>query len=316
MNKQQTTTTNQNKKQPLLGAPTKGKGAGLAFSLSSMLATLLLLVVMVFLGIFGLAEEGFENTNWYLYLCYILPPVASALIVYYYLRYTKTPIKQAARSQKCHYKYFLLAIALQFGLLALSEVNTWFIDFLGKFGYVAKPVEIPSIEGAGFIGVFFVIAILVPIAEEALFRGVILDGLKSGFSALFAALVCGALFALYHQSPVQTIYQFCCGFAYALLAVKAGSVLPSMLAHFINNAYILILTKCGVTVIPNNVLIPLMIVSGICFVATLVYLLFFDKKDEKIVDKTEKKLEIKRFFALAAAGLVVCVFAWVSGLFA
>ena len=300
---------------PLFGQPTKGKGAGLAFSLSSMLGTLLLFVIMLVLAIFGVTKEGFEGTQWYLYLCYILPPIASGLIVWYYLRYTKTPVKQAVTEQKCPLKYFLLAVALQFGLLSLGELNGLFVSFLERFGYVADAVVLPSVEGFGFVGVFFVVAIMAPIAEELLFRGVVLDGLRSGFSTISTALVCGSLFSLYHQNPVQTAYQFCCGFCYALLALRAGSVLPTVLAHFLNNAYILILYKCGVQSIPAPVLIPMIIVSGLCLIATLVYLFVFDKKQAEEKDKEEKKKERKNFFLFASVGLAVCAITWITNLF-
>lgn len=304
-----------NTKPPLFGTPTKAKGAGIAFSLSSMLGALLLFIVMLVMAIFGMMKEGYETTQWYLYFCYILPPVSSVLIVGYYLRYIKKPVKTAVKEQKCHYKYFLLAIALQIGLLSLSELNGIFVTFLKKFGYKGADVVLPSVDGFGFVGVFFVIGIMAPVAEEILFRGVVLDGLKSGFSTLVAALVCGALFSLYHQNPVQTAYQFCCGVAYALLAVRAGSVLPTILAHFLNNAYILILYKCGVQAIPYAVLLPLMIVSAICLVATVTYLIFFDKKKQSTLELAPQKGEKKNFFIFASVGLFVCTITWISGLF-
>ncbi|MBE5745642.1 MAG: CPBP family intramembrane metalloprotease [Clostridiales bacterium] len=300
---------------PLLGEHTRAKGAGLSFSLSTVLATMLLFVIILVLSIFGVAKEGFEKTEWYLYLCYVLPPIASVVIVGYYLRYVNKPVSTAIKEQKCHYKYFLLAIALQIGLLSLSELNGLFVGFLQRFGYQPDEIVLPSMDGFGFVGVFFVVAIIAPIAEELLFRGVVLDGLKSGFSTLVAAVLCGALFSLYHQNPVQTAYQFCCGFAYALLAVRAKSVLPTVLAHFLNNAYILILYKCGVTAYSTPAYITIMVVSGLCLIATLAYLLFLDKKDEDADIETEKKTEKKRFFALASVGIAVCVITWITNLF-
>lgn len=305
-----------NTRQPLFGEPTKGKGAGISFSLASMMGAVLLFIVMLVLALFGLMKDGYQNTQWYLYLCYILPPVASILIAWYYLRYTKTPVKTAVVKQKCHYKYLLLAVALQFGLLSLSELNGLFVGFLEKFGYVADDVVLPSVDGFGFVGVFFVVGMLAPVAEEILFRGVILDGLKAGFSLIVSALLCGLVFSLYHQNPVQTAYQFCCGFAYALLALRAGSILPTVLAHFLNNAFILILHKCGIGSFPKAVFIPLMIVSGLCLVATLVYLLFFDKKQGAETDKDAQKKERKNFFIFASVGLAVCLITWITGLFA
>ncbi len=305
---------NQNIKQPLFGERTPAKGAGLAFSLSSLLPSVLFVVVLAVLGIVGLLKEGYNKKDWYIYISYLLPQISAVLITLFYLRYTQTPVKKAVCKQKCAWKYMLLAVALQFGLFSLSELNSLFISFLEKFGYQPAPVPMPNVQGFGFVGVFLVIAVLAPMLEEILFRGVILEGIQSGFSTLVSVLICGAMFSLYHQNPVQTVYQFCCGVAYALLAVRAGSVLPTILAHFLNNAYILILYKCGVTAIPNGVFIPLVIVSALCLVATLLYLFFFDKK--KLETELPKKSgEKKHFFLFACVGIVVCAFTWIIGLF-
>ncbi len=306
---------NQNRKQPLFGESTRAKGAGLSFSLSALLPALLLIVFLALFGLFGLLQEGYTQKDWYIYLSYLMPQLSALLITYFYFRYSKISVKTAVYNQKCHWKYLLIAVVLQFGLLSLSELNGLFIGLLEKGGYDPSPVVLPSMDGFGFVGVFIVVAVFAPILEEILFRGVILDGLQAGFSAIFAALICGAVFSLYHQNPVQTVYQFCCGVAYALLAVRAKSVLPTMLAHFLNNAYILILYKCGVTSFPTGVFIPLMITSGLCLIATLVYLFVFDKKRHVTGDTATDKEERKRFFLFASVGLVVCTITWIAGLF-
>jgi membrane protease YdiL (CAAX protease family) len=101
-------------------------------------------------------------------------------------------------------------------------------------------------DGFGFVGVLFVIAVFPAVMEETVFRGLILKGLRQS-KEIYAVLLCGALFALYHQKPEQTVYQFCCGAAFALVALRSGSVLPTVVAHFINNAWILIMTKFSLT---------------------------------------------------------------------
>ena len=82
-----------------------------------------------------------------------------------------------------------------------------------------------------------------------------------------------------------------------------------------DNAFILILNKCGVTAFPISVFIPLMIVSGLCLVTTLVYLFFFDKKQAEGNDREERKKERKNFFVFASVGIAVCAITWITGLF-
>ena len=230
----------------------------------------------------------------------------------------------AVKSLKGSPKYILLGITMQIGLLCLSELNTLFLQLLGYFGYVSAEILLPSMEGVGFVGVLFVVGVLPAVFEEVLFRGILLGGLKS-FRPVYAVLLCGGLFALFHQNPAQTLYQFCCGAAFALVALKAGSILPTMLAHFFNNALILILQKFGVNAFPVPAFWAIMITSVLCLVGTLVYLLAFDKKNkdnERVHSKSkdgkdlEDKREKKRFFLTASVGIAVCALTWLGVLIA
>jgi hypothetical protein len=95
------------------------------------------------------------------------------------------------------------------------------------------------------------------------------------------------------------------------VVVRSGSVLPTMLAHFLNNAFILILTKAGVASFSTPVLIAIVIPSAICLLGTLAYLIFFDKNTQKRdTDAGEKK----RFFKYASVGIIVCAIVWITGL--
>ena len=291
------------------------KASGVAFSLATIVPVFLAFLV---LRIVTLITASYETKNWFLYLNFLLPQISFAIVAAWFLYYLKITPKQAVVSQKCRVSYFLLATALQFGLLSLSELNDVFLGFLGKFGYVDNGIILPSMDGFGFVGVLIVVAILPAVFEEVFFRGVLLRGLRS-FGTVGAVLLCGGLFALYHQNPAQTLYQFCCGAAFALLAVRAGSILPSVVSHFLNNAFILILYKMEIATIPTGVFVPFIILSAISLVFSLVYLVFFAKKNktaclEKTEEKTEEKSERGRFLVCSATGIVLCVFIWLTTL--
>ena len=308
--------TKYNAPKPLpLTAPTQAKASGVAYSASVMILLALSMIFSIALGAAGIViKENAAKPNWYIYANYLLPQISLFLVAALYFAWLKRPVKQAAKEQKCHPKYFLLAVLLQIGLLSLGTLNDIFLRFLERFGYRPTKLLLPNLDGFGLIGTIFCVAVLPALFEEIFFRGILLKGLRS-FGTFGGVLLCGALFSLYHQNPVQTAYQFCCGFCYALLALRAGSVLPTVLAHFLNNAYILILYKCGVQSIPAPVLIPMIIVSGLCLIATLVYLFVFDKKQAEEKDKEEKKKERKNFFLFASVGLAVCAITWITNLF-
>lgn len=293
----------------LFGQPTSAKASGLAFSVATVLPTVLSFIFLMALSVLGLAQtEDYQRQDWYLYANYLLPQISFAIVAFLYLRYRQIPVKTAVKSQKCKPKYFIIALLLQIGLFGLSELNSLFLSWLERFGYTDAGISLPSVEGFGFIGVLLVIGVFASVLEEIVFRGALLNGLKNAFSAPVSVLLCGALFAVFHQNPAQTVYQFCCGTAFALVALKSGSVLPTVLSHFINNTAILILYKTGVTQFPLPVFITVVALSAVCLLGTLWYLIFVDKTPEK---QATEKLEKKNFFLYALVGIALCTLTWV-----
>ena len=292
----------------LIGEPDPVKTSGLTFSAATFAPLVVAFAFMLVLFISGLsAQEGIETADWYLYCSYLINPLAFAAVAWWLLSWTKTPVRQAIKAQKCSWKYFLIALLMQFGLLALSELNGLFLEFLGAFGYVGPEIRLPSLGGFGFVGVLLVVAVLPAIFEEIIFRGFLLKGMKP-FGTLGAVLFCGGLFALYHQNPAQTIYQFCCGAAFAFVAIKAGSILPTVFSHFLNNAYIIVMTKLGVTAFPTPVYITLLILEILSLIAAMVCLFLDQKPENGEGDKAERK----RLLLYALPGIVLCVVMWMS----
>ena len=293
------------KKTSLLKQLSQVKASGFAYSLSAIFSILSAFLLIIVLGALDLLQEGYSEQDWYLYVAFLLPQLCFLILTSLYLNGEKTTVKELTRIPKP--RYFLVAIVLQIGLLSLGELNAWFLELLKVVGYESDGVVVPSLEGFGFFGVLFVIAVLPPIFEEIFFRGILLKGVK-GFGELTAILICGALFALYHKNPAQTVYQFICGAAFALVAIRSGSILPTMLSHFINNALIITMAKFGWTF--DGVYLPFLIVSGLCLVSSVVYLVFFDKsKQESSAPPTDKK-QLKDFFLFASVGIAVCGLTW------
>ncbi len=292
-----------------LGAPTAPRLAGEIFTAT----ILLILVVSLVFSLFVVGNPGFENSEAYVYCSFLVPQLCFALALAFTWFRARPSLRVVATKQKCHPKYFVVAILLQIGLFGLAEVNTLFLRWLGAFGYADEGIQIPSMEGFGFVAVLFVIAVLPAIFEESVFRGVMLNGLRS-FGTLGAVLICGALFALYHQNPAQTIYQFCCGVAFALVAIRSSSILPTALSHCLNNAVVLVLTKFGVTEIVGVAQIAVYGVSFVCLVGSLVWLIVFDKKAEPT--KTDASTcDKKDFFSRAFIGALICAVVWIAVLF-
>lgn len=287
----------------MLAGLTPPQASGILYSAAAVVPVLFSFVFFLVIAMTGLAAtDGYAESDWYLYCSFLLPQISFAFIAALFIKSGQTSVKEIVTPTK--WKYFLIAVVLQIGLLSLSELNTWFLELLGQIGYEDDGIAVPSMDGFGFAGVMFVIAVFPAVFEELIFRGLLLKGLK-GFGEPFAILVCGALFALYHQNPAQTVYQFCCGAAFAFVAIRSGSILPTMLSHFLNNAWILIATKFSVDITP--IYLPFMCVSTFCLGAGLTYLIFADKGE-----KREKQSGKRDFFLAAAVGILLCGLTWLS----
>jgi membrane protease YdiL (CAAX protease family) len=74
-----------------------------------------------------------------------------------------------------------------------------------------------------------------PIAEEVIFRGVILRGLRTARPAAFAITVSAVLFAIAHLNPWQGLAAFCLGLLIGWTYVRTGSLSLCIAAHVLNN---------------------------------------------------------------------------------
>ncbi len=287
----------------LIGERTPAKTSGLSYSVVALLFFAFSLVYVLFF-------TGRMDTQTGLYASFLVAPLTFCVMAFWYFSYMQTPIKQFAKEQICAPKYYLLALLLQVGLFSLGELNTLFLRFLERFGYEDSSIILPSVDGFGLVGVLLTVAVLPAFFEEFFFRGVFLRGMK-GFSLVGQLLLCGGMFALYHQNPVQTLYQFLCGVGFTLVAVKAKSFFPTVLSHFLNNALIIFLYKFGVESYSTPVYIAILVLSSICLVGSVVWLVL-DKGEQ--TEKEEKRGKYSEVFGCASLGLVVFGVTWISTL--
>ncbi len=308
--------------------------SGLIFSLSVIM---MVVVSIAFSGAISLIArskgfpveeylESIKNSFAYNLAAYLSSSVSLILAMLLFARYRKIkPFTGAGFTMpqgrgKARAKYFILAAMLSFGLIfSFTELNNLFISFLRSLGYAKEDMSIPNDELWQYLIWLVAAAVLPAFTEEFLFRGYIKRGFE-GQSTVFSVLVGGALFCVFHQNPQQTPYQFLCGVVFALIAVKSGSLLPSILMHFLNNAVVLTFDYFSIGAMPKAVYILLVVLGGISFVAAMVYLIFFDKKkdDEKVVAQVKRnvveKQSLKPFCLTAFIGVFVCVIVWVTDL--
>lgn len=92
-----------------------------------------------------------------------------------------------------------------------------------------------SMTGGPFWSSFLVTAIFAPIFEEWLCRGMVLRGLLTKMKPVWAIVISALFFAIIHMNPWQALNAFIIGLVMGYVYYKTGSLLLTMLIHFVNN---------------------------------------------------------------------------------
>jgi membrane protease YdiL (CAAX protease family) len=137
-----------------------------------------------------------------------------------------------------------LGFVLWLSVLAASALFYWAITpWIGPLPQTLRHIlqlasdamRLPSADTATLFFILVRACILVPIAEEMLFRGVIFGVLRRRLSAGATISISAALFALMHAYPLLFPLVFFFGLASAWLREKTGSSFNFVVAHALNS---------------------------------------------------------------------------------
>ena len=144
--------------------------------------------------------------------------------------------------------------------------------------YVESSAKITS--GAMIIRIFSTV-ILAPIAEEIIFRGLVLSRLKKAVRPSVAIIISSLLFGLVHGQVLWMIYTFAIGIMFAIVAESLQSVSASILLHMSFNAVSLL----GDISFSNLQMIIVALMSLIIVIGSLYFII---KKNEKTIGLVSK----------------------------
>jgi len=187
-------------------------------------ANLLLLIVMVIM-IFGpVVLQGLPAwADEYVFI--LLPVLLFALI-------QRRDFTKIFRLNGMNFQSLIIVIAISFlmqpFLMLISEAASLLLgDQLGAMMDMGPKYS--------FMMNMFALAITPAICEEALMRGVILDG-YGDVSIKKAAIMNGVLFGMFHMNFHQFSYTFFMGIVLAYVVYITKSIWAGIIIHFINNA--------------------------------------------------------------------------------
>ncbi len=94
---------------------------------------------------------------------------------------------------------------------------------------------------SGIIILFLEVAVLAPIFEECIFRGIVFGSLRRRFGWVVSAMLSAAIFSIVHgYGLVGFVAVWWSGFLWAWAYEKTGSLWPGILAHALNNLVLLL----------------------------------------------------------------------------
>jgi membrane protease YdiL (CAAX protease family) len=153
---------------------------------------------------------------------------------------------------------------------ALVGLTAWYVNWR-LVVWVDPPNDGRLAEVTGrtsLAGALVMIAVVPPICEEILFRGVLARGLATQLPTAVAAVISAVFFSAYHLSLVQAIPTLVLGLILGLIAIRADSAVPTMVGHALNNAVALLATRDqlpgaeSIDAHPDAFLIGCAVVSG------------------------------------------------------
>lgn len=122
-------------------------------------------------------------------------------------------------------------------LLVVMAVAVTTLSAVSALGYREwDPGGNPLIDYPGTLNQsLFYFAVIPAVCEEMFFRGYLLRT-YSALGVWRAVIMNSLLFGLLHGSVIRLPITFTIGVILSLLALKTGSLIPSMVVHFVNNA--------------------------------------------------------------------------------
>lgn len=272
-----------------------------------------LLCSIIFSMIITSISGNDNNSDVVIILNFLLGPIAIALAIGVLRLKKKSALLTSLPFDRVSVVSVMSTVLIGLGLMfGLSELNNLFVTALQKIGLTVSSPTLPSKSVGGVIASVIFVCVLPAVFEEVLFRGLILSGLqKTG--TVFAVILSGVLFSIFHMNPAQTIFQFIVGGVYALVIIYGKNILLTVSMHFVNNLYIVLNYYFWDINLVGGAKIAVTIIGVIALVVGVFLLIY---KGEKPSEEKEIKDNRAKFILGGVIGIIASLVTWISVLVA
>lgn len=177
----------------------------------------------------------FAQTSIFTFLSGVMPiyligfPVFAIII-------KKIPKRINIEKRKLNIVEIMKLIIISFGALYILNILTNLINLgisILKGSQVINPLA-SFLDNANIYQITFFVAILAPIMEEIIFRGILISRLRQ-FGDEVCIFVSAFSFAMFHGNLSQFFYAFALGCIFAYTVLKCGTIKYAILLHMIIN---------------------------------------------------------------------------------
>lgn len=285
-----------------------------ALVLPILLSLIFALIANLIAGVSGGETTEISGSIWFNAVYGVVTAICYISLYLIYNKTQKIEYKAINLNFRMKWHTYLLIIAIGlislFGLYNFIEVVN---NILEAIGFPMADETTESLTNPMSFGVFilsiFITCVIPAITEELLFRGIIFNGLRSRFTDLQAIFLSAFMFALMHQNLQQLVYPFLLGSIMAWIVLRTGSLLSSMLVHFINNflvilfAYLKNVTGFSLA-LPNTWWFYLVAILLLGVTVAIIYIIdrfYFKHKSKEEREKTSIKTSIFIYISIGVA---------------
>ena len=143
----------------------------------------------------------------------------------------------------------LVTVVMTFASMFVFDLpNYWNMQLTNRSSLLSQFYDMmmevmKQMTGGPFWSSFLVVAIFAPIFEEWLCRGMVLRGLLTKMKPVWAIVISALFFAVIHANPWQALNAFLIGLLMGYVYYKTGSLILTMIIHFVNNGTAVVLSN-------------------------------------------------------------------------
>lgn len=243
---------------------------------------------------------------------YILNPIVFIVYFFVYNHIRKLKVKECL-SDGQQISMLPISISMVLAIICIflftpfmNLIDYWFSEMGYSVDNTIPLYEKMKTSGTYFLLGVMVFALLPAIAEELIFRGLIQKGLSTRLKGFATIMLTSIMFVLIHGSLQQTVYQLIVGIILSFLVAVGGSVVYSIILHFLSNFFVLLFSTFDIVsylsssnTIYYNVftqIFPILLfLLGVVLVAILFWVLKYlrNKNFFRYDPKTNKKIREK-----------------------